>query len=153
MHSLAITRKNLSHTHELTTEDKAPLIIVFGRGLYISVNVLTISSQQSASLQLTTMLAGMYCNRFRPSVHCSTARRYASAVYLYTVVVCPSVCLSVISWYCVETSNTQTTPHDSQFSFIKDLREIPPVLPHTGAPNAGGKAKNRRHSTNDSLHL
>ena len=48
-----------------------------------------------------------------------TARRYASAVY--AVVVCPSVCPSVTSWYCVTTAKhriTQTTSHYNAGSLV-----------------------------------
>jgi len=42
---------------------------------------------------------------------------------------------------------TQITPHDSPwglyFSEAKDLREIRPGSPPTGAPNAGGVGQNR----------
>jgi len=40
-----------------------------------------------------------------------------------------------------------------QFSDAKDLREIRPESPPTGAPNAGGVGQNRRLSTNNQLYL
>jgi len=40
-----------------------------------------------------------------------------------------------------------------QFSVAKDLREIPPGSPPTGAPNACGLGQNRRLSTNNRLYL
>jgi len=40
-----------------------------------------------------------------------------------------------------------------QFSDAKDLREIRPGSPPTGAPNAGGVDQNRRLSTNNRLYL
>jgi len=39
------------------------------------------------------------------------------------------------------------------FSVAKDLREIRPGSPPTGAPNAGGVGQNRRLSTNNGLYL
>jgi len=51
---------------------------------------------------------------------------------------------------------TQTKPHYSSESLVlcaKDLREIRPGLPPTGAPNAGGVGQNRRLSTNSWLYL
>jgi len=51
---------------------------------------------------------------------------------------------------------TQATPHDSpgtQFFDAKDLHEIRPGSPTTGAPNAGGAGQNRRLSTNKRLYL
>ena len=51
---------------------------------------------------------------------------------------------------------TQTTPHDSPGTLVlwcKDLREIRPGSPPTGAPNAGGVGQNRRLSTNSRLYL
>ena len=38
-------------------------------------------------------------------------------------------------------------------SGAKDLREIRPGSPPTGAPNAGGVGQNRQLSTNNRLHL
>ena len=40
-----------------------------------------------------------------------------------------------------------------QFSEAKDLREVRPGSPPTGAPNAGGVGQNRRLSTNNRLYL
>ena len=59
-----------------------------------------------------------------------------------SVSVCVCVCLSVTSRSSTKTAKlriTQTTQHDSQglFSGAKDLREIRPESPPTGAPNAG----------------
>jgi len=48
---------------------------------------------------------------------------------------------------------TQTTPHATPETDSKDLREIRPGSPHTGAPNAGGVGQNRRLSTNNRLYL
>ena len=42
---------------------------------------------------------------------------------------------------------------DSVFTEAKDLREIRPGSPPTGAPNAGGVGQNRRLSTNNQLYL
>ena len=39
------------------------------------------------------------------------------------------------------------------FSDAKDLREIRPGSPPTGAPNAGGVGQNQRLSTNSRLYL
>ena len=67
-----------------------------------------------------------------------------------------SVCLSVTSRSSTKTAKrriTQTTPHDSQFSDAKDLREIRPGSPPTKAPNAGGVGQNRRLLTNNRLYI
>ena len=64
-----------------------------------------------------------------------TARCYASAVL--AMAQCPSVRPSV---------------RPSQVG-AKDLREIRPGSPHTGAPNAGGVSQNRRLSTNNWIYL
>jgi len=74
---------------------------------------------------------------------------------------CPSVSvsLSVTSRCSTKTAKhriTQTTPTIPQgleFSEAKDLREIRPGSPPTGAPNAGGVGQNRRLSTNNRLFL
>ena len=64
-----------------------------------------------------------------------------------------SVRLSVTSRSSTKTAKrriTQTTPHDSPGTLVfgaKDLREIPPGSPPTGAPNTGGVGQNRRLST------
>ena len=42
---------------------------------------------------------------------------------------------------------------DSIFTEAKDLREIRPGSPPTGAPNAGGVGQNRRLLTNNRLYL
>ena len=47
----------------------------------------------------------------------------------------------------------RTIPQGLQFSDAKDLREIRPESPPTGAPNAGGVGQNRRLSTNNRLYL
>jgi len=71
-----------------------------------------------------------------------TARCYASAVLAMGL--CLSVCLSVRSRSSSKTAKlriTQTTPHDNPGTLVfeaKDLREIRPASPPTGAPNAGG---------------
>ena len=44
-------------------------------------------------------------------------------------------------------------PQGLSFSDAKDLREIRPGSPPTGAPNAGGVGQNRRLSTNNRLYL
>ena len=46
-----------------------------------------------------------------------------------------------------------TIPQGLWFSEAKDLREIRPGSPPTGAPNAGGVGQNRRLSTNNRLYL
>jgi len=72
---------------------------------------------------------------------------------------CLSVCLSVTSRSSTKTAKhriTQTTPHDSPGILVfdaKDLREIRPGSPSTGAPNAGGVGQNRRLSTYNRLYL
>ena len=51
---------------------------------------------------------------------------------------------------------TETTPHDSSETLVfwaKDLREILPGSPPTGAPNTGGVGQNRRLSTDNRLYL
>jgi len=51
---------------------------------------------------------------------------------------------------------TQTTGHDTSGTLVsgaKDLREIRPGSPATGASNAGGVGQNRRLSTNSRLYL
>ena len=48
---------------------------------------------------------------------------------------------------------TQTTPQGLLFSGAKDLREVRPGSPPTGAPNAGGVGQNRRLPTNSRLYL
>ena len=48
---------------------------------------------------------------------------------------------------------TQTTPHDSPGTLVKDLREIRPGSLPAGAPNTGGVGQNRRLSTNSWLYL
>ena len=70
-----------------------------------------------------------------------------------------SVCLSVTNQCSTKTAKrriTQITPHDSPgtlVSWAKDLGEIRPGSPPTGAPNAGGVGQNRRLSTNNRLYL
>ena len=44
-------------------------------------------------------------------------------------------------------------PQGIKFSDAKDLHEIRPGSPPTGAPNAGGVGQNRRLSTNNRLYL
>ena len=46
-----------------------------------------------------------------------------------------------------------TITHGLRFSEAKDLREIRPGSPPTGAPNAGGVGQNRQLSTNNRLYL
>ena len=58
-----------------------------------------------------------------------------------------SVCPTVTSRSSTKTAKrriTQTTPHDTSGTLVfdaKDLREIRPGSPPTGAPNAGGAVK------------
>jgi len=98
-----------------------------------------------------------------------TARCYACAVL--AMALCPSVRLSVCpsvrpsvrpsvtSRSPTKTAKrriTQTTQHDSPGTLVfkaKDIREIRPGSPPTGAPNAGGVSQNRRLSTNSWLYL
>jgi len=50
-----------------------------------------------------------------------TARCYASAVYIYAIVECLSVCLSVTSRHCTQTAKhriTQRTLHDSRGTIV-----------------------------------
>ena len=87
-----------------------------------------------------------------------TARCYASAV-LAMACVRMSVCLSVTSRSSTKTAKrriiqtTHTIAQGVWFSDAKDLREIRPGSPPTGAPNAGGVGHNRRLSTNNRLYL
>jgi len=75
------------------------------------------------------------------------------------VSVCLSVRPSVTSRSSTKTAKrriTQTTRHDSPGTLVfeaKDLREIRPESPPTGAPNAGGVGPNRRLSTNNRLYV
>ena len=89
-----------------------------------------------------------------------TARCYASAVLAMSL--CPSVRLSVrLSQVGVllkrqnigSQKQHHTIPQGLQFSSAKDLRELRPESPPTGAPNAGGVGQNRRLSTNNRLYL
>jgi len=74
----------------------------------------------------------------------------------------PSVCLSVCpsqAGVLLKRQNVgsqkqhHTIPQGLWFSVAKDLREIRPESPPTGAPNAGGVGQNRRLSTNSRLYL
>ena len=72
---------------------------------------------------------------------------------------CPCPCPSVTSRSSTKTAKrriTQTSPQNDTpgtFSGAKDLREIRPGSPPTGAPNVGGVGQNRRLSTNNRLYL
>ena len=72
--------------------------------------------------------------------------------------VCPCPCLSQAS-VLLKRQNVgshkqhQTISQGLYFSDAKDLREIRPESPPTGAPNAGGVGQNRRLSTNNRLYL
>jgi len=85
-----------------------------------------------------------------------TARCYASAVLAMDL--CPSVRLSVrppqvrvlLKRLNVGSHKQHhTISQGFSFSDVKDLREIRPGSPPTGAPNAGGVGQNRRLSTNN----
>jgi len=71
---------------------------------------------------------------------------------------CLSVCLSQVG-VLLKRFNTQsrkqhhTIAQGIWFSDAKDLREIRPGSPPTGAPNAGEVGHNRRLSTNNRLYL
>jgi len=75
-----------------------------------------------------------------------------------SVRVCLSLCLSQVG-VLLNRLNTgthkqhHTIAQGVQFSDAKDLREIRPGSPPTGAPNAGGVGQLRRLSTNDRLYL
>ena len=83
-----------------------------------------------------------------------TARRYASAEYAMALSLSVSVCLSQVG-VLLKRFNTQsrkqhhTIAQGIWFSDAKDLREIRPGSPPTGAPNAGEVGHNRRLSTNN----
>ena len=85
-----------------------------------------------------------------------TARCHASAVLAMGL--CPCLSVSVTSGSSTKTAkhriNRQhhTTAQGFLFSGAKDLREIRPGSPPTGAPNAGGVGQNRRLSTNNRLY-
>ena len=51
------------------------------------------------------------------------------------------------------TQQHHTIPQGLLFSEVKDLREIRPRSPPTGAPNAGGVGQNRQLLTNNRLYL
>jgi len=85
-----------------------------------------------------------------------TARCYASAVL--AMALCLSVCPSQVGVLLKRLNvgshkQHQTIVQGLYFSEAKDLREIRPGSPHTGAPNAGGVGQNRRLSTNNRLYL
>jgi len=74
------------------------------------------------------------------------------------VSVCLSVCPSQVAVLLKRLNvGSHKQPHTIaqglQFSDDKDLREIRPGSPPTGAPNAGGVSQNRRLSTNNRLYL
>ena len=85
-----------------------------------------------------------------------TARCYASAVLAMGL--CPSVRLSQIG-VLLKRLNVGSHKHHNTiaqgvyFSDAKDLREIRPGSPPTGAPNAGGVGQNRRLSINNWLYI
>jgi len=85
-----------------------------------------------------------------------TSRCYASAVL--AMALCPSVCPSQVGVLLKRLNVGSHKQHHTivlglQFSEARDLREIPPGSPPTGAPNAGGVGQNRRLSTNNRLYL
>jgi len=72
--------------------------------------------------------------------------------------VCLSLCLSQVGVLLNRLNTGTHKQHHAiaqgvQFSDAKDLREIRPGSPPTGAPNAGGVGQNRRLSTNNRLYL
>jgi len=68
--------------------------------------------------------------------------------------VCPSQVGVLLKWLNVGSHKQHHTIVEGlQFSEAKDLREIRPGSPATGAPNAGGVGQNRRLSTNNRLYL
>ena len=74
------------------------------------------------------------------------------------VSVCPSVCPSQVGVLLKRINIGSQKQHLTiaqglQFSDAKDLSEIRPGSPPTGAPNAGGVSQNRRLSTNNRLYL
>ena len=85
-----------------------------------------------------------------------TARCYASTVL--AMALCPSVCPSQVGVLLKRLNIGSHKQHHTIaqgffFSDAKDLREIRPGSPPTGAPNAGGVGQNRRLSTNNRLYL
>jgi len=76
-----------------------------------------------------------------------------------TVSVRLSIRLSVTSRCSTKTAKLRITqqhhtiPQGLLFSEVKDLREIRPGSPPTGAPNAGGVGQNRQLLTNNGLYL
>ena len=91
-----------------------------------------------------------------PSRPVFTVRCYASAVL--AMALCPSVCPSqvgvLLKWLNVGSHKQQhTIAQGLKFSDAKDLREIRPGSPPTGAPNTGAVGQNRRLSTNSWLYL
>jgi len=76
---------------------------------------------------------------------------------ILAMALCPSVCPSVRHKSGVLLKRLNVGSHKQHhtlaqglsFSEAKDLREIRPGLPPTGAPNAGGVAQNLRLSTNN----
>ena len=91
-------------------------------------------------------------------LHVLTARCYASAVL--AMALCPSVSvrLSQVGVLLKRLNigshkQHRTIPQGLQFSEAKDLREIRPGSPPTGAQNAGGVGQNRPLSTNNRLYL
>jgi len=77
-----------------------------------------------------------------------TARCCASAVLAMGLCLCLSVCLSQVGVQRKRLNVGSPKQHHTiaqglRFSDVKDLREIRPVSPPTGAPNAGGEGQNR----------
>jgi len=87
-----------------------------------------------------------------------TARCYASAVLAMGLCLSVSVCLSQVGVLLKRLNVGSHKQHHTiaqglQFSDAKDIREIRPGSPPTGAPNAGGVGQNRRLSTYNRLYL
>ena len=75
-----------------------------------------------------------------------------------SVSVCLSVCLSQVGVLLKRLNVGSHKQHHTiaqglQFPGAKDLREIRPGSPPTGAPNAGAVGQNRRLPTNNRLYL
>ena len=85
----------------------------------------------------------MFCSRFYRVMLCMRGTSHGPVFVSLSV----RLFVSATSWSSTKTANrriTQTTPHDSTgtlFFAAKELREIRPGSPPTGAPNAGGWVK------------
>jgi len=116
----------------------------------------------STILNMPTMLTAIFLEKTGFVGNCTSlflprdamhARYYRHGPVSVCLSVC--LCLSVTSRCSTKTAKrsiTKTTPHDSPGSLVfdvKDLREIRPGSPPTGAANAGGVGQNRRLSTNN----